>query len=92
MTIIISGCSALISEIPFTCLGAGKQALGFMSVMVGMTGEKAETREMKEKLAGYFRRKDVAGAKTYFMERLKKRPDVLMEASDITGERSCVCR
>ena len=50
---------------------------------VGMLGEKAETREMKEQLAGYFFSMD---AKTYFAEMLKKRPDVLMEASDITGE------
>ena len=53
---------------------------------VGMLGEKAETREMKEQLAGYFFSMDVFGAKTYFAEMLKKRPDVLMEASDITGE------
>lgn len=53
---------------------------------VGMTGEKRETFEMKEKLAEYFRNKDVCGAKTYFMQCINKRPDVLMEASDITGE------
>lgn len=53
---------------------------------VGMIGEKAETREMKERLAEYFRERDVAGAKEYFMNRRKERPDVLMEASDITGE------
>ena len=53
---------------------------------VGMLGEKAETREMKEQLASYFFSMDVFGAKTYFAEMLKKRPDVLMEASDITGE------
>lgn len=51
-----------------------------------MLGEKAETREMKEQLASYFFSMDVFGAKTYFAEMLKKRPDVLMEASDITGE------
>lgn len=53
---------------------------------VGMIGEKAETREMKEQLAAYFAGKDVAGAKAYFLQTLRKRPDVLMEASDITGE------
>lgn len=53
---------------------------------VGMTTEKYETRQMKEKLADFFRQKDIAGAKAYFLESLKKRPDVLMEASDITGE------
>lgn len=33
---------------------------------VGMPGEKAETRELKEKLAEYFRKKDIEGAKNYF--------------------------
>lgn len=41
---------------------------------------------MKEQLAGYFARRDVDGAKAYFLERRKERPDVLMEASDVTGE------
>ncbi|MCM1385714.1 MAG: DUF4422 domain-containing protein [Bacillus sp. (in: Bacteria)] len=53
---------------------------------VGMTTEKYETKQMKEKLADFFAKKDIAGAKTYFLESLEKRPDVLMEASDITGE------
>ncbi len=53
---------------------------------VGMTDEKRETAEMKEKLAEYFAKKDIAGAKEYFLACLEKRPDVLMEASDITGE------
>lgn len=53
---------------------------------VGMTEEKAETREMKEQLAHYFSKKDIAGAQEYFTRMLSLRPDVLMEASDITGE------
>ncbi len=53
---------------------------------VGMTDEKRETAEMKERLAVFFRQKDIAGAKEYFLKCLEKRPDVLMEASDITGE------
>lgn len=53
---------------------------------VGMIGEKAETHEVKERLAEYFRKADVQGAKQYFLEMKKKRPDILMEASDITGE------
>lgn len=53
---------------------------------VGMTDEKRETAEIKERLAGYFAKKDIAGAKTYILACLEKRPDVLMEASDITGE------
>lgn len=53
---------------------------------VGMLCEKIETMEMKEKLAEYFLQRDVIGAKTYFEKSLKKRPDVLMEASDLNGE------
>lgn len=53
---------------------------------VGMTDEKTETKQMKEQLKVYFARKDIQGAKTYFSNMLEKRPDVLMEASDINGE------
>lgn len=53
---------------------------------VGMLGEKAETRELKETLAEYFKRKDIEGAKTYFLKVKEARPDVMMEASDVTGE------
>lgn len=53
---------------------------------VGMTTEKYETKQMKERLAGFFEKGDLSGAKEYFLGVLDKRPDVLMEASDITGE------
>ena len=53
---------------------------------VGMTDEKRETAEIKEHLAAFFAKKDIAGAKNYILTCLEKRPDVLMEASDITGE------
>ena len=53
---------------------------------VGMLGEKAETRELKEHLAEYFRNKDIDGAMQYFMQVKAARPDVMMEASDVTGE------
>ena len=53
---------------------------------VGMTTEKYETREMKERLSEFFLQGDLTGAKAYFLQVLEKRPDVLMEASDITGE------
>jgi hypothetical protein len=53
---------------------------------VGMTDEKRETVEIKERLAGYFAKKDIDGAKAYILACLEKRPDVLMEASDIMGE------
>lgn len=53
---------------------------------VGMTDEKRETAEIKEHLAVFFAGKDIPGAKSYLLTWLEKRPDVLMEASDITGE------
>lgn len=53
---------------------------------VGMTDEKRETAEIKDHLADFFAKKDIAGAKEYILACLKRRPDVLMEASDITGE------
>lgn len=53
---------------------------------VAMTEEKAETREAKAILADFFRKKDVQGAKEYILGAIEKRPDLLMEASDITGE------
>lgn len=53
---------------------------------IGMTAEKYETADMKDVLADYFAHKDFLGAKNYFLEVLKRRPDVLMEASDINGE------
>lgn len=63
-----------------------KHKLHAYECMVGMIGEKAETKEMKQRLADYFAEKDIVGAKQYFMEMYTKRPDVLMEASDITGD------
>lgn len=62
------------------------KGLNVYECKVGMTTEKYETKQMKETLAGFFREKDIAGAKAYFLDSLEKRPDVLMEASDITGE------
>lgn len=53
---------------------------------VGMLGEKVETREMKEQLALFFAAEDIEGAKAYFLKQHAARPDVMMEASDITGE------
>ena len=53
---------------------------------VGMLGEKAETKELKLALSEFFIKKDILGAKQYILEALKKRPDVLMEASDLDGE------
>ena len=53
---------------------------------IAIIGEKYETGEVKRTLAGFFGKGDVQGAKKYFLECFEKRPDILMEASDITGE------
>ena len=53
---------------------------------IAIIGEKFETGEVKKALAGFFAGKDVQGAKEYFLKCFEKRPDILMEASDITGE------
>lgn len=53
---------------------------------IAIIGEKFETGEVKRALADFFARKDVEGAKEYFLKCFEKRPDILMEASDITGE------
>ena len=53
---------------------------------VGMVGEKAETRELKAVLSSFLTKEDTKGAMQYFMDFYNKRPDVLMEASDVTGE------
>lgn len=53
---------------------------------VGMVGEKYETNQLKKRLADYFADRDYEGAKEYFLSCYQKRPDVLMEASDVTGE------
>ena len=37
-------------------------------------------------MAEFFQNKDAVGAREYFSRYLKIRPDVLMEASDVTGE------
>ena len=50
------------------------QELKVCECKVGMLGEKAETRELKERLAEYFLRRDVDGAKAFF---LKRRQDLL---------------
>lgn len=53
---------------------------------VAIIGEKKETNEVTTKMAEYFRKKDPESAREYFTAILKKRPDILMEASDINGE------
>ena len=53
---------------------------------VGMIGEKYETKKLREELAFFFEKRDYEGAEKCFLDCYRKRPDVLMEASDTTGE------
>lgn len=54
--------------------------------MVGMVGEKKETIEVKTRLKEFILDKKLAEAKSYFYSVAEKRPDILMEASDVNGE------
>ena len=51
-----------------------------------MVGEKYETKILRGQLARFFEKRDYEGAKNCFLAAYQKRPDVLMEASDVTGE------
>ncbi|MCR4923110.1 MAG: DUF4422 domain-containing protein [Lachnospiraceae bacterium] len=54
--------------------------------LVGMLSEKKESAELKERLSVYFKEKDWEAAKAYLEAMLRKRPDLIMEASDLDGE------
>ncbi|MCR5655655.1 MAG: DUF4422 domain-containing protein [Lachnospiraceae bacterium] len=54
--------------------------------VVGMIGEKKETKAVKEQLFSFIRSGKLAEGKAYLLEYLKKRPDILMLASDVNGE------
>lgn len=60
--------------------------LNILECMVGMIGAKHETQQLKEELAACFAKKNFLAAKNTFLDAYKKRPDILMEASDIDGE------
>lgn len=53
---------------------------------VGIIEEKIEIYPIKRKLSEYFEAGEVYKAKEYFLQQRKLRPDIMMEASDITGE------
>ncbi len=63
-----------------------KNGLKAAEMYVGMTNEKVETKELKSALIRLFQSGDYRRAKTLLLESRSKRPDILMEASDITGE------
>lgn len=62
------------------------QNLRAKECVVGMVGEKAEITVIKAKLRDYFAKGDYKGARDYFLAEKEKRPDITMQASDITGE------
>lgn len=53
---------------------------------VGITSEKAETIELKEKLSEYVRKGDYSGGRNCYYEFMEKRPDVRLAQSDLSGE------
>lgn len=53
---------------------------------VAIIGEKVETREVKKQLEQFFLKGDYIEAKEFFLKKRAEKPDILMEASDITGE------
>lgn len=63
-----------------------RNGLHVIECKVGMSGEKYETRQLRERLAGFLKRREYEKAGNYFLEYYRTRPDVLMEASDVTGE------
>lgn len=63
-----------------------RRGLRALECRVAVIGEKSEIGEIKKSMEAFFKNRDAKGAKEYFSGYLKKRPDILMEASDITGE------
>ncbi len=73
-----------ISEI-LLLVYASHHKLSVKECKVGMPEEKVETREVKEQIASFFALGDVGGAGECLKAALAKRPDILMEASDVDG-------
>ncbi len=66
--------------------------LTYCEVTVGISEEKAETRELKEKLKKLLAENKLAEARKLFDARLKDRPDLLLPGSDVNGELQAVYR
>lgn len=73
-----------ISEI-LLLVYATHHKLAVKECKVGMPEEKIETREVKEQLEAFFLSGDYVGGGACFKAALSKRPDILMEASDVDG-------
>ncbi|MGN0346621.1 MAG: DUF4422 domain-containing protein [Lachnospiraceae bacterium] len=53
---------------------------------VAVIGEKTETSETKKRIADFLQKGQIGDAMKYFMAVYEKRPDILMEASDINSD------
>lgn len=53
---------------------------------IGVTSEKAETVEFKQKIEQLIRQEDLGSAKEYYYSYLEQRPDIRLDQSDIRGE------
>lgn len=73
-----------ISEI-LLLVYATHHKLSVKECKVGMPEEKVETREVKEQILDFFANGDFVGAGDCLKAALAKRPDILMEASDVDG-------
>ncbi len=60
--------------------------LSYCEVPVGISEEKAETRELIEELSKLIKQKHLREAKEVFDLKIKKRPDILLPGSDINNE------
>lgn len=63
-----------------------KNGLCAYETFVGMNNEKAEIGKIRKNLANYFAQGNYNDAKAYFLKEHSRRPDIMMEASDMTGE------
>lgn len=64
------------------------RARGFKAypAIIGITGEKVETAELKSTLASFVREGRYTDARKYFYDFTERRPDVRLPLSDISGE------
>lgn len=60
--------------------------LSFCEVPVGISEEKAETRELIDELSVLIGQRNIQQAKAVFDLKIKKRPDILLPGSDINDE------
>lgn len=60
--------------------------LNCCEIVVGISGEKAETKELKERLMQLMKENRTKKARNMFAAQLETRPDLLLPGSDVNGE------